>query len=142
MTSPKQRRELTEEEKLKAKALRAVVQDDGVTLSELLEKTDIETIKTWQNKAGTDLLTLSEERGSGHAYSLLARKMGLLIEQKREEFKENDTVWVFIKGDVQAKRATVLEDTPAEADTILLQMWDGEVEEEHIDRSQVRRCHG
>jgi len=133
-------RELSAEDKLKARALRAVVQDDGATLSEVLEQVDVETMKSWHNRAGTDLITLCEERGRGHAYSILARKLGLLVEQKREAFQERDTVWVFLKGDVQAKQATVLEDTPEEADQVLLQLWDGEAEQEYVDRSQVRRC--
>lgn len=139
-TTASPKAELTPEQKLKARALRAVVADDGAALIEVIESVDIELVKTWQNKAGTDLLTLSEERGSAHAYSVLARKLGILHEMKREEFKEQDTVWVFVKGDVQAQRATVLEDTPEEADTIRLQMWDGDREEEYVERCQVRRC--
>ena len=66
-----------EEEKLKARALRAVVQDDFVTLGEVLNLAPVEKWSKWENKAGKDLLTLSQERGSSSAYSALARALGL-----------------------------------------------------------------
>lgn len=128
-----------EEEKLKARALRAVVQDDFVTLGEVLELAPVEKWSKWENKAGKDLLTLSQERGSSSAYSALARALGMLKEAKREAFAERETVWVFIAGDVQPRRATVLEDTPEEADQVLVEYWDGDAPPERVDRCIVRR---
>lgn len=125
---------------MKAQAFRAVAADDPTVLLELLETLHIDVVSNWQNKAGTDLLTLSEERKSAHAYLVLARAQGKLKDMKRQELKERDNVWVFVKGDVQAKRATVLEDTPEEADMVLLEFWDGELPQEYVDRSQIRRC--
>merc|ERR1740121_1850536 len=131
--------EMGEEDKLKAKALRAVCQDDGAALAEVLETTPIDVVSSWQNRAGTDLLTLSEERGSAQAYSVLAKALGLVREMKRDEFEERETVWVFVQGDVQPRRATVLEDTPEEAETVLLEFWDGDDPPERVERSRVRR---
>jgi len=128
-----------EEEKLKARALRAVVQDDYVTLGEVLDLAPMEKWSKWENKAGKDLLTLSQERGSSSAYSALARALGMLKEAKREAFAERETVWVFIAGDVQPRRATVLEDTPEEADQVLVEYWDGDAPPERVDRCIVRR---
>jgi len=131
--------EMDEEERVKAKALRAVCQDDGVALVEVLETTPIEVVSGWQNRAGTDLLTLSEERGSAHAYSVLAKALGMVRETKRDEYEERETVWVFVQGDVQPRRATVLEDTSIEAETVLLEFWDGDDPPERVERSRIRR---
>lgn len=128
-----------EEEKLKAKALRAVVQDDFSTLGEVLELAPVDKWSRWENRAGKDLLTLSQERGSSCAYSVLAKALGMMREMKREAFEERETVWVFLHGEVQPRRATVLEDTPEEADDILVEYWDGDAPPEHVERCMVRR---
>mmetsp|Transcript_85682 Transcript_85682/g.164938 ORF Transcript_85682/g.164938 Transcript_85682/m.164938 type:complete len:696 (-) Transcript_85682:62-2149(-) len=136
-----EKKEITtdEEEKLKARALRAVVQDDSATLGEVLNLAPVDKWSRWENKAGKDLLTLSQERGSSSAYSALARALGMLKEAKREAFAERETVWVFITGDVQPRRATVLEDTPEEADQVLVEYWDGDAPPERVDRCIIRR---
>lgn len=128
-----------EEEKLKARALRAVVQDDFSTLGEVLELAPVDTWSRWENRAGKDLLTLSQERGSSCAYSVLAKALGMMKEMKREAFEERETVWVFLHGEVQPRRATVLEDTPEEADDILVEYWDGCEPPVHVERCMVRR---
>jgi len=128
-----------EEATLKAKALRAVVQDDCAALSEVLDCVALGIWSRWQNKAGKDLITLSEERGSSSAYSELAKALGLVKEVKREAFEERDTIWVFVAGNVQPKRATVLEDTPEEVDEILVEYWDGDDPPERVDRCRVRK---
>jgi len=128
-----------EQERLKARALRAVAQDDSAALIEVLQCTPSDLISTWQNKAGKDLLTLSEERGSSGAYSVLARAMGIMREIKREPFEDRESVWVFVQGDVQPRRATVMEDTPEEADQVLLEFWDGDNPPELVERCLVRR---
>lgn len=129
-----------EADRQKAKALRAVVQDDWQTLADVLEYVPMDVWQKWENKAGKDLLTLSQERGSAMAYSTLAKALGLLSEMKREAFEERETVWVFLLGEVQPVRATVLEDTPEEADEILVEFWEGEnTEPVHVERCMVRR---
>lgn len=129
------------EERLKKVAFRAVVQEDVPALIEVLNQVPAEAVARWRNRAGKDLLTLSEERGSQLAYSVLAKAFGLLREQKREAFEERQAVWVYLQGEVQPRRATVLEDTPAEADEVLVEYWDGAAEDEpvRLDRSMVLR---
>lgn len=128
-----------EEEKIKAKALRAVVQDDGETLESILGVVPSDTWSRWENRAGKDLITLSQERGSATAYSVLAKALGLVKELKREAFEEREAVWVFQPGEVQPRRATVIEETPEEADEILVEYWDGDQPEEHVERCLVRK---
>lgn len=128
-----------EEDKIKAKALRAVVQDDGETLGSILFTVQVDVWSRWENRAGKDLITLSQERGSATAYSVLAKALGLVKELKREAFEEREAVWVFQPGEVQPRRATVIEDTPEEADEILVEYWDGDQPEEHVERCLVRK---
>jgi len=99
----------------------------------------VNTWSRWENRAGKDLLTLSQERGSSCAYSVLAKALGMMKEMKREAYEERETVWVFLHGEVQPRRATVLEDTPEEADDILVEYWDGDAPPEHVQRCMVRR---
>jgi len=128
-----------EEAAIKVKAFRAVVQDDTAVLLEILQRLTIEVWSKWQNKAGKDLLTLSQERGSSGAYSVLAKALGLVQEQRREAFDEREAVWIFTQGEVQPRRATVLEDTPAEADDVLVEYWDGDDPPSRVDRCLVRK---
>jgi len=125
--------------KLKKKALRAVVQDDYLTLDELLCSVPIDVWTSWQNGAGKDLLTLSEERGSGSAYSVIAKALGILKEAKRDTFEEQETVWVFLNGEVQPRHATVLKDTPEEAETVLIEYWDYKEPPSYVERSMIRK---
>eukprot|EP00929_Paragymnodinium_shiwhaense_P005448 TRINITY_DN10741_c0_g1_i1.p1 TRINITY_DN10741_c0_g1~~TRINITY_DN10741_c0_g1_i1.p1 ORF type:complete len:860 (-),score=264.37 TRINITY_DN10741_c0_g1_i1:150-2729(-) len=139
-------RAFTDEEKrlheeLKTKALRAVVKDDVTALEEVLSQIEVDIWKEWQNKAGKDLMTLSEERGSTNAYSFLAKELGILQEMERETFEEGEDVWVFKTGDVQALRAKVMEDTTEEPDEILVEFWDGDDPPMRIPRCQVRKIH-
>jgi len=124
---------------LKAKALRAVAQDDPDSLEEVLGQVANEVWSKWENRAGKDLLTLSQERGSTAAYSMLARTLGLLQEQVRETYEERETVWVFELGEVQPRRATIMEDTPEEADEILVEFWDGDAPAARVERCIVRK---
>ncbi|CAJ1365075.1 unnamed protein product [Effrenium voratum] len=135
-----QKPEISEEEaeKLKAQALRAVVQDDCISLAEVLKSVRRTVWSRWENKAGKDLLTLSQERGSSSVYSLLAKCLGMVKEVKREFYEERQTVWVFVNGDVQPRRATVLEDTPEECDDVLLEFWDGDDPPARFERCLVR----
>lgn len=128
-----------EEEKLKSKGLRAVVQDDADTLHSILDAVPSDVWSKWRNRAGKDLLTLSTERGSSTAYSMLAKALGLVKELRRETFEEREAVWVFPPGEVQPRRATVLEDTPEEADEIYIEYWDGDQDPEHVERCLVRK---
>eukprot|EP00927_Polykrikos_kofoidii_P046208 TRINITY_DN40416_c0_g1_i1.p1 TRINITY_DN40416_c0_g1~~TRINITY_DN40416_c0_g1_i1.p1 ORF type:complete len:985 (+),score=208.34 TRINITY_DN40416_c0_g1_i1:188-2956(+) len=128
-----------EEKELKAQALRSVVKDDAAALGEILARVKRDTWSRWQNKAGKDLLTLSQERGSSLAYSILAKALGLVQELTKESFEEREAVWVFRHGDVQPLRATVLEDTPPEAKTIFLEYWDGDEPQQRVERCLVRK---
>jgi hypothetical protein len=126
-----------EEAELKAKALKAVVRDDAETLIGVLEVAPRTMWENWQNKAGKDLLTLSQERGSTTAYSILAKALGILNELKRHTFEEREAVWIYIPGDVQPLPATVLEDTSEEPDEILVEFWDGDEPAKYVGRDQV-----
>mmetsp|Transcript_57482 Transcript_57482/g.160018 ORF Transcript_57482/g.160018 Transcript_57482/m.160018 type:complete len:618 (-) Transcript_57482:163-2016(-) len=130
------------ESELRAKALRAVAQDDSESLAEVLRVVDTEVWSKWENKAGKDLLTLSQERGSSLAYSLLARGLGVLKELQRQSFEEREAVWVFEVGEVQPRRATIMEDTPEEADDILVEFWDGDAPACRVERCLVRKMWG
>eukprot|EP00405_Crypthecodinium_cohnii_P024355 CAMPEP_0206498520 /NCGR_PEP_ID=MMETSP0324_2-20121206/51063_1 /ASSEMBLY_ACC=CAM_ASM_000836 /TAXON_ID=2866 /ORGANISM="Crypthecodinium cohnii, Strain Seligo" /LENGTH=821 /DNA_ID=CAMNT_0053984763 /DNA_START=110 /DNA_END=2575 /DNA_ORIENTATION=+ len=119
-------------------AFRSVVKDDTAALSDVInDKVPRRVWMSWRNKAGKDLLTLSEERGSSAAYSVLAKAMGLLQERPREAYEDRDSVWIFLDGEVQPLQATVLEDTPVEADQIYVQFWVGEESPRYVDRSMV-----
>lgn len=124
---------------LRQKALRAVAQDDVYMLEEVLGVVNKDVWERWQNKAGKDLLTLSQERGSSAAYSLLARSLGILKELEREAFEEREAVWVFENGEVQPRRATVLEDTPPEEEMVYVEFWDGDEPPQRVERCQVRK---
>merc|ERR1712137_403454 len=123
----------------KSKALRAVAQDDAVALADIIGSIPVDVWSKWENKAGKSLVTLSQERGSVAAYSHLARALGLVKELKRESFEEREAVWVFIRGNVQPKRATVLADTSEDADTIPIEYWDGDEPATTVDRCSVRK---
>lgn len=128
-----------EEEQLRIKAFRAVVKDDCEVLNRVLEQAPHGALGRWRNKAGKDLLTLSQERGSSCAYSVLAKALGMLKEMKREHFEERESVWVFLPGDVQPRRATVLEAAAEETESVLLEFWDGDDPAERVERCLVRR---
>eukprot|EP00442_Polarella_glacialis_P025672 CAMPEP_0115166904 /NCGR_PEP_ID=MMETSP0227-20121206/74368_1 /TAXON_ID=89957 /ORGANISM="Polarella glacialis, Strain CCMP 1383" /LENGTH=762 /DNA_ID=CAMNT_0002579461 /DNA_START=75 /DNA_END=2365 /DNA_ORIENTATION=+ len=129
-----------EEEKLKAQALRAVVQDDCASLAEVMLQAHSTIWSRWENKAGKDLLTLAQERGSSSAYSVLAKALGMVKEMKRDTYEERETVWVFVNGDVQPRRATVLEDTPEDAEDVLVEFWDGDSPPDGSSAASSARC--
>jgi len=128
-----------EEEKFKARALRAVVKDDCAALSEVLESVPVAQWSKWQNKAGKDLLTLAQDRGSACAETALAKALGMVDEAPKEAFEERQAVWVFLPGEVQPRRATVLEDTPEEDDEVLVEFWDGDDPPERMEKCLVRK---
>lgn len=125
----------------KKAAFRAVVQDNVQTLGAVLEVVPMEVWRLWENKAGKDLFTLSTERGSTNAYALLAESLGLLRERKRDTFEEREAVWVLIAGEVLARRATVLEDTPEDVEDVLLEYWDGDKPAERVQRCCVLKAY-
>lgn len=133
-SSPLRELGATEEAALKAKAFRAATQDDCESLALVLEQVPVEVWSKWENKAGDDLLTLSQTRSAADTYSMLAKALGITREMKRESLNEGDTVWVFLKGEVQARQATIKEDTPDEADMVKLEFWDGG------DFQYIERC--
>lgn len=122
-------------------AFRAAVQDDVQSLGAVLEVVPTEVWRLWENKAGKDLLTLSTERGSTNAYALLAENLGLLRERKRETFEEREAVWVLVAGEVLARRATVLEDTPEDVEDVLLEYWDDDKPAERVQRCCVLKAY-
>jgi hypothetical protein len=128
-----------EESEWKTQALRAVVADDVRALEEIFDRLPVEAWSKWKNKAGKDLLTLSQERGSTLAYSLLARRLGLLKELKQEGFEEREDVWVLIHGELQPRRATVCEDTAEDAQEVLVEFWDGYEPATRVDRCMVMK---
>merc|ERR1719330_363307 len=127
-----------EETKLRLAAFRAVVKDDIETLGDIIhEKVPLDIWKNWMNKGGKDLLTLSEERGSSAAYSMLARALGLMKNRRRSSFCEREFVWVMLAGDIQPRQATVLEDVSDEANQICIEFWDDDSEPMWVDRDFV-----
>lgn len=137
--SPTAPGEHTEEGKLKARALKAIAQDNSEDLQEILAQIPITLVRDWKNKAGTDLLTLAEERKKGKSYSVLAKAMGLVKEEKPERYEEKDSVWVFLPGEVAAVRATVVEEAAEEAQTVLLEFWEGNAPARHVNRRRIWR---
>jgi hypothetical protein len=124
---------------LKAKATRSVVRNDALTLSEVLALVPSSVWSAWKNKAGTDLLALSEERGSNKCYAVLAKGLGLVTEVELSPLEENETVWVFTSGDVTPRRATVLRAPAGSDDEVLLQFWDGDDEAQLTPRCTVQK---
>jgi len=131
-----------ENAELRQRALRAVAQDDTAALEEVLNRVDRDVWSKWTNKAGKDLLTLSQERGSSLAYSMLARHLGMLKELQREAFEERESVWVFVGNEVQPRRATVLEDTPLEAQEVSVEFWDGDEPPVMVEKCMIRKMWG
>lgn len=65
--------------------------------------------------------------------------MGVVEEQKRDTFEEREDVWVYHPGDVQPRRAVVLEDVDEDDDDILIEYWDGDDPPVRVDRAMVRK---
>mmetsp|Transcript_27450 Transcript_27450/g.63458 ORF Transcript_27450/g.63458 Transcript_27450/m.63458 type:complete len:994 (-) Transcript_27450:48-3029(-) len=128
-----------QESELKVKAFRAVVQDDTTCLEAVLSTLSVEVWSAWHNKAGKDLLTLSQERGSSAAYAMLGKALGIIEDMPTDPFREREAVWVFLPGEVQPRRASVMEDSGTEAADVLLEYWDGDGGAERIDRCMVRK---
>lgn len=122
----------------RSSAFRAVVQDDVATLADIIvSKVTMDIWRHWINRGGKDLLTLAEERGSSGAYSMLAKALGILKERRRCSFEEREAVWVMCAGEVQPRRATVLEDTTEDAATVFLEFWDSDEPALRLDRDSV-----
>lgn len=137
--APVKRPSVVDESTLKPKAFRAVVQDDVEALEAALQGVSPDIWSAWRNKAGKDLLSLSEERGSTNAYRTLAKDLGLLQEMVAETYEEREAVWIFLPGEVQPLRATVLEDVPESAELILVEFWDGDDPPSQVERCLVRK---
>jgi len=130
---------LLDEAELKPRAFRAVAQDNVEALETVLRGVSPDVWSLWKNKAGKDLLSLSEERGSGNAYRYLAKENGLLKELAQESYEEGEAVWIFLPGEVQPRRASVMEDTPEDAALILVEFWDDDDPPSHVERCLVRK---
>lgn len=123
----------------KLKAFRAVVADDEETLRAIITTVPKETWEAWKNKGGQDLIEVAHERGKANSYAVLAKELNMLREQTRHTFEEREAVWVYEEDAVQPRQATVLEDTPAEVDTILVEFWDGYEPASRIERCRVMK---
>lgn len=124
---------------LKTPAFRAVCQDDTTKLAEILETVPREIWESWENKAGKNLLSLALERGSSAAYAVMERALGNLQERTWPSFEEREDVWVMLPGEVQPRRATVMEDTPSEAPDVLVEFWDGDDPASRVEHSLVTK---
>lgn len=130
-----------EEVEWKAQAMRAVVANDAQPLEDVLKRLPVNVWSNWRNKAGKDLVTLSEERGSSAAYSILARYLGVLKEQKRQAFEDREDVWVLVHGELQPRRATIVEEVDDDAQNLLVEFWDGDEPAIYVDRSMVLKSY-
>jgi len=102
----------------KSRAFRAAAQNDCVTVNEIISSVSIDIWSKWENRAGKTLLALSQERGSAAVHLLVAKALVILKHLKREAFEEREAVWVYRRGDVQPKRATVLATTLEDTEMI------------------------
>ena len=80
------------------------------------------------------MFLVEQERGSGNAYRYLAKENGLLKELAQESYEEGEAVWIFLPGEVQPRRASVMEDTPEDAALILVEFWDDDDPPSHVER--------
>lgn len=119
-------------------AFRAVVQDNVEALTTALQGFSPEVWSLWRNKAGKNLVSLSEERGSRTVYRFLATSLGLLQELPVEEFEEGEAVWIFLRGEVQPRRASVVESS-SEATQIIVEFWEGNDPPVHVERCLLRK---
>jgi len=127
-------------EALRLRAFKAVVKDDAVTLADVLVKVPSDMWSSWQNKAAKDLLALAQERNSPASYSMMAKELGILQERKSASFEEHETVWVLLPGEVQARHATVLEGTSADATEVLVEFWDNDGPPSKVDHALVMKA--
>jgi len=123
----------------KSKAFRAAAQNDSGTLTEIIESVSIDTWSKWENRAGKTLLTLSEERRSAAVHWQIAKALGIVKESKHETFEEGEDVWVYVPGDVQPRRATVLADTLEGPEMIPIEYWEGNEPATCVDRCLIRK---
>mmetsp|Transcript_82649 Transcript_82649/g.145833 ORF Transcript_82649/g.145833 Transcript_82649/m.145833 type:complete len:807 (-) Transcript_82649:13-2433(-) len=129
----------SETAELKIKAFRFVVQNNIDELDAVLERLPLELWSNWENRAGKDLITLAQERGSSGAEAVLMKKLGLVQDRPKDSFEERESVWIFKPGEVQPLRATVLEDTPEELDDVLVEYWDGDDPPSRVEKCMVRK---
>merc|ERR1712137_251670 len=104
----------------KLKAFRAAAQGDTVTLHEIINSVSFDIWSKWENRAGKTLLAMSQERGSTAVHLLVAKALGIVKELKCETFEEREAVWVYSRGDIQPKRATVLATNMKDTEMILM----------------------
>lgn len=133
-----------EEEKLKTEAFQACARGNADRLLEILDLVPLELWEKWQNKAGKDLEQLCHERGEKceGCLRVIFKASGRERQVEREYYEEGENVWVHVKGEVQARQATVMEDTPLEEDMVLIKFWAGYDEPEYVDRGIVSKMYG
>lgn len=76
---------MEEVEKFRVQAFRAVVKDNQISLEEVLNLVPRRTWSRWENRAGADLLELSEERKSWECNFLLSKYLGMVKEAPADE---------------------------------------------------------
>lgn len=74
-----------EVEKFRVQAFRAIVKDNQISLEEVLNLVPRRTWSRWENRAGADLLELSEERKSWECNFLLSKYLGMVKEAPADE---------------------------------------------------------
>lgn len=132
-----------EEDKLKTEAFRACASGNAERLLEVLDGVPVNVWERWQNKAGKDLEQLCQERGEKCEVCLrvIFKASGRETQIEREYFEEGEHIWVHVKGEVQARQATVMEDTPIEEDLVLIQFWAGYEDSSYVDRGVVSKMY-
>jgi hypothetical protein len=128
---------IDEIKRLQTVAQRAVAHDDAPALNAVIDRVPVAIWSRWTNKAGVDLITLAESRGSSAAYAVLGTALGLISQQVREAFAEDETVWIYFPGNVQPKQATVKEDTSPDSNEVLVEIWDEDGDPRRVDRAIV-----
>jgi len=123
----------------KSKAFRAAAQDDVRTLNEIIDSVPADIWSKWENRAGKTLLALSEERGSTAVHLQVAKALGIVKQITRETFEEREAVWVYMRGDIQPKRATVLAATLEDAEMVPIEYWEGSEAPTCVSRSSIRK---
>jgi len=123
----------------KSKAFRAAAQNDCGTINEIINLVSVDIWSKWENRAGKTLLALSQERGSAAVHLLVAKALGILKQLKRETFEEREAVWVYSRGDVQPKRATVLATTVEDTEMIPIEYWEGNGPPTCVSRCSIRK---
>jgi len=123
----------------KSKAFRAAAQNDCGAINEIINSVSVDIWSKWENRAGKTLFALSQERGSAAVHLLVAKALGVVKQLKCETFEEREAVWVYSRGDVQPRRATVLATTVEDTEMIPIEYWEGNEPCTCVSRCSIRK---